>query len=208
MAWNKVLSAVVAPVTNQQLGQMAAEDPTSFLGQKVVALELQEPGLQFFSSAEQAAGTTTAVAQHLASPSAADQVAPFFAAVPFLMPAAAAYSYNQRDGSQALPQLQERMQNAAAEMRERATERAREQWATSLAGLETQLQTYGAELRARPLTFGAVSQAYSATREGMFLPRGFQTSKAWLGQRFPFLRPAMTLRRRPGVRILTLEDLQ
>lgn len=184
---------------------MAVEDPTSFLGQKVVAVELQEPGLQFFSSPEEAAGTTTAVMQHLQSPSAMDQVAPYFALSPYTAPLYAAYRINEGEQGEALAQLRARIEEA-------------KKWATSSAGLVTQRLMSGEGSLAPPVDFGTMFRGSLAQAMPMFSPSRYQDSISEVldsirGASFP-----ASFRRSPWVgristllrgrrRVITVEDL-
>jgi hypothetical protein len=183
MAWTKTI---------QTAGEAALAEPVSFFAQKLSHQEFQEPGIQFFDSAAQAEQVTTAIAQHLASPSAADRFAPYFGMIPILGTAASVMRReNQTDA--ALVQLQQRIQEA-------------KKWVTSSIGSAARPPTFGAGSLPQLPTFGAESLGSSAMRAVMFSPRVSQISAVLASIRAATSRiNSRRLVRR--TRFLTVEDL-
>jgi len=121
MSFAKVVEAVAQPLTqpappatNYGIPTVTEiKDPSSFEAQKLVHVELLQPGLQVFATPQLAEQQTQLVAEHLASPSVVEQIAPFFSSIPVLGSAFKAAQYFEGgDAPPAIAQLTQNIERA------------------------------------------------------------------------------------------------
>jgi len=126
VSFAKVIEAVAAqvqpaaaPATAYNIPTVTEiKDPGTFEAQKLVHVEMLQPGLQVFATPQLAEQQTQLVAQHLASPSVVDQITPFFASIPVLGSAFKAAQFFEGDsGPPALAQFTQNVERAREALR-------------------------------------------------------------------------------------------
>lgn len=166
------------------------QDPGSFETQKLVHVELLEPGLQVFATPQLAEQQTALVAQHLASPTTFGQISPFFSAIPYVGQAYQASQYFDQAGLPPIAQFTANVKRAQEALR-----------ATSLTGLATLPAISGRVSPALLQMFGEGSPAFSALMMNLARFSGSQASRILAGRRSGFLQAAGLRPRRRARRI-------